>query len=198
MTRDATRSEDGSQSSRKARAEIAARGCCISDDPVSLAEILPVLERGEPQSPTLERVKRLALSAGCNGSTRVLGWILDNRPEGLALALRAIPGQSAKTVGWCLDAFGPPQTTGTISGTTRSARRVGTPAWASMKADAFVTDSEEALKLLADVVVPRCTRANEGGCEAAFGEVPDMHYACPACRIEMARKIKEAALGYED
>jgi hypothetical protein len=171
---------------RKARGEIAARAACMSDDPSALAENLLALETGESERPSLERVRRLALSAACGGSTRVLGWLLENRPEGVALALPSVPGWNAATVAWCLDAFGPPQEPGTVSGATRSARRLGTPAWASMKADAAAAGSESALRLLADVSVPQCTRAEEGGCDAEFGDAPDMCYACPACRIAAA------------
>lgn len=173
---------------RKARGEIAARAASISDDPAALVHILSALELGEPEGRSLERVRRLALSAACSGSTRVLGWLLDNRPEGVALALPSVPGWNAATVGWCLDAFGPPQEPGTVSGATRSARRVGTPAWASMKADASAAGCDAALRLLAHVSVPPCTRAEEGGCDAEFGGVPDMRYACPACRIIAAAR----------
>lgn len=169
------------ETAETARAETMARECCISDDPLALAGNLLILERGESETRRAERVKRLALSAGWWGSVRVLGWLLENRPDGLAEALPGMPGWSEATAKWCLEAFGPPQTPG-----PRGSRRVGTPSWASMKADAIEAECEGVLRLLEGVQVPPCTRGSAGGCDAEFGACRDMHYSCPACRISAA------------
>lgn len=175
-----------SKISRKQRAEAAARASCVSDEPSALSESLAFVERAEPEKARNERVRSLALSAGVWGSVRVLSWLLENRPDGLADALPKMPGWSEATVKWCVEEFGPPESRGAIDGAHGSAGRVGTPQWASMKADATEAKCDGVLGLLAGVVVPPCTRRGEGGCEAAFGGVRDMWYSCPACRIASA------------
>jgi hypothetical protein len=168
----------------KARAELTLRACCKTDDRVTLAAVLPAVEFDETESKAVERVRRLALSAGSAGSVRVLGWLHEHRPKGVSLAVPHIPGWSVETVTWCMDVFGPPQKT-----RARSDRRSpGTPAWASMKADAIEAGLTDVALVLADVEVPPCSRQEAGGCEAEFGDVEDMHHSCPACRIGAARR----------
>jgi hypothetical protein len=153
------------------------------------------------------RVRQLAISASCSGSARVLDWLKANQPAGLELAIHRIPGWNEATVKWLLENYrGANGAARATTGRRQASRQPATdkapslstssvasapclmPPWASLKADAAVSGSFGAWRLLEGVVeVPPCPRAARGGCEAEFGGVEaETHRACAACRIASA------------
>jgi len=145
------------------------------------------------------RVRQLALSAACSGSTRVLAWLKANRQSGLALAVPQMPGWSKETVQWLLDNYWPPgaaeaataaeaEAAAAAEAAPSQAAAAVQPSWASMKADAAESGSFGAWRLLDGVAeVPPCRRAATGGCDGEFGGSSETHRACAACRIAAAQ-----------
>ncbi len=145
----------------------AARWACGRDVPGIIDDCLtsPVTEVG------------LFLSAARSGSTRILDWFLNNRPDAVNIAIVRMSGFNENTVRWCMK--------------NRSSFR-SDPTWSSMKADAAVHGNRAAWMLMDWVEVYPCRRSHEGGCYA--DDRPEIAYACPACRIAAAEVIRSVWL----
>lgn len=85
-----------------------------------------------------------------HGSTRVLTWFLEERPDVLKIALPEFHGMHEKTVKWCVENL-----------------RKSSPGpvnWALIKANAILTDDKVSQALLHWVVIPPCPRMGASLC----------------------------------